>query len=152
MQQITKQACETKSRIAYAVAKVVTVAILVAPLCGCMGSGFGLTSADVVDAGLSTSSTNQPKSQETVSDEMTVRNAVSSADLNKLKDSPLPWANTDTGSAGVVTAINQSQLGSLVCRDFTTTSHSFSGIAKYSGKACLGGNGEWQILSFEKQS
>jgi surface antigen len=152
LQQITKQACETKSRIACAVRKVVTVAILVMPLCGCMGSGLGMTSTDGVDTSVSTHSTIQPKSQETVSDEMTVRNAVSSADLDKLKNSPLPWANTDTGSAGVVTAINQSQLGSLVCRDFTTTSHSFSGIAKYSGKACLAGNGEWQILSFEKQS
>jgi surface antigen len=150
VQEITKQACETNSRIACGVMKIVTIAILGAPLVGCMANGFGLTGADV-DSSLYTRSTPTAKPAQVVSDEMTVRNAVSSADLNKLNGEPLPWANTDTGSAGVVTAIAQSQAGTIICRDFMTTSHSFTGVAKYQGKTCLGANGEWQIVSFEKQ-
>jgi surface antigen len=115
-----------------------------------MGTGLGLS--DSVDAGLTTQSTPASTHRPTDSDETTIRNAVSSADLGRLKGEPLPWANTDTGSAGVVTAISQTQAGEVTCRDFTTTSHSFNGIAKFRGTTCLTSTGEWKIVNFEKQS
>lgn len=130
--------------------KLVTVAFLSIQLAGCMGSGFGFGDS-AADAGLTTASV-PAKPVDTISDEVTIRNAVTSADLAKLNGEPLPWANTDTGSAGVVDTIMQSQDGRLICRDFTTTSHSFHGISKYRGQACLTGKGEWQLVSFEKSS
>lgn len=114
-----------------------------------MGTGFGLV--DNVDSGLTTQSTPQSVRVQPDSDETTIRNAVSSADLGRLNGEPLPWANTGTGSAGVVTAITQTQAGEVTCRDFTTTSHSYRGIAKYRGTTCLTPSGDWKIVSFEKQ-
>lgn len=149
MQEITKRASETKSRIARGTLKLVTIAFMCAPLGACMGSGFGLMDSGV-DSNVTTQSTGAKKNSDTASDEATIRNAVSSADLGKLKGEPLPWANTDTGSAGVVSAISQTQAGELTCRDFTTTSHSFNGIAKYRGTTCLTPSGEWKLLNFEK--
>jgi surface antigen len=131
------------------VIKIVAVAMLCLPAAGCMGTGFGLS--DNVDAGLTTQSTPATARQPVDSDETTIRNAVSSADLGRLNGEPLPWANTDTGSAGVVTGITQTQTGNVTCRDFTTTSHSFKGISKYRGTTCLTSSGEWKIVSFAKQ-
>lgn len=150
MQPITKQACETSVRIACGVVKFVTVAIACLPITGCMGSGLGL--ADSVDSGLTTQSTPVAPRRPVDSDETTIKNAVSSADLGRLKGDPLPWANTDTGSAGVVTGITQTQAGEITCRDFTTTSHTFRGISKYRGTTCLTPAGDWKIVSFEKQT
>jgi hypothetical protein len=149
VQEIAKQASETKHRVACVAVKVVMVAILAAQLSGCMSLGLGLTGDDV-DANLTTSSIPSSKPTETVSDQVTIRNAATSVDLKKLNGQPLPWANSDTGSAGVITSIEESRGDQLVCRDFTTTSHSFKGVAKYHGKACLTGQGEWQLIRFEK--
>jgi surface antigen len=149
VQPITKQAWEKNSRAACGVMKLVTVAFICLPAVGCMGTGFGLS--DNVDAGLTTQSTPAAQRKPVDSDETTIRNAVSSADLGRLKGDPLPWANTDTGSAGVVTGITQTQAGEVTCRDFTTTSHSFRGISKFSGTTCLTPSGEWKIVSFAKQ-
>jgi surface antigen len=131
------------------VIKIVAVAMLCLPAAGCMGTGFGLS--DNVDAGLTTQSTPATARQPADSDETTIRNAVSSADLGRLNGEPLPWANTDTGSAGVVTGITQTQTGNVTCRDFTSTSHSFKGISKFRGTTCLTSSGEWKIVSFAKQ-
>lgn len=149
MQPITKQAWEKNSRTACGVLKLVTVAILCLPAAGCMGTGFGL--ADNVDTGVTTQSTPTATRKPVDSDEATIRNAVSSADLGRLNGEPLPWANTDTGSAGVVTGITQTQAGEVTCRDFTTTSHSFKGVSKYRGTTCLTPSGEWKIVSFDEQ-
>lgn len=151
MSQITKQAGKTKSSFAGTFAKLVAVAILTTPLAGCMGTGLGFLGGPV-DPGMTTSSTPRPKAPETISDETTIRNAVSSADLTKLDGQPLPWANTDTGSAGVVTGIRQINLDGMICRDFVTTNHSFSGVAKYQGRTCLTGNGEWKLITLDKQA
>lgn len=149
MQPIAKQGCELNSRTACGLLKLVTVAIACLPVAGCMGTGLGL--ADSVDTSLTTQSMPVTPRRSSDSDEATIRNAVSSADLGRLKGEPLPWANSDTGSAGVVTAITQTQAGEITCRDFTTTSHSFNGIAKYRGTTCLTSAGDWKIVNFEKQ-
>ncbi|MFB9950329.1 RT0821/Lpp0805 family surface protein [Rhizobium puerariae] len=86
-----------------------------------------------------------------LSDEATVRNAVTSADLAKLGNASVPWANTATGSAGVVSQIREARTEGQICRDFTTTRHSYEGIAMFSGQACLTGGGDWMLTAFDRQ-
>ena len=119
------------------------------PLCGCFGGGMDMFGADV-DRSISTSTVAPNKTDEGRSDELTVQNAVSSADLSRT-DSPLPWANATTGSAGVVTAINEQKADGVVCRNFSTTRHSYEGIAYFSGKTCTAGSGQWQLMSFDRK-
>lgn len=109
-----------------------------------------LFGGDSVDKSISTSTINGPKSNEALSDEMTVRNAVTSADVAKLSGSPIPWANASTGSAGVINSIQEEAKSGHVCRLFNTTRHSYQGIANFEGTACLTGNGNWQLLSFQE--
>lgn len=117
-----------------------------------MGSGFVGGLGPSPDKSLTTSSIDQtykaPSDRD--SDEATVRNAVSSADLSKPGPVQIPWANTSTGSAGVINQITQEDNGSYVCRNFTTSRHSYNGISNFSGKACLVGSSEWQMVSFKE--
>lgn len=126
--------------------------VLCLPLCGCVGSAFDFASSASVDKSISTATISQTRSLDGRSDEATVRNAVSSADLEKLGANPLPWANSSTGSAGVVSAIREERQDGLICRHFSTTRHAYDGIANFSGRTCLTGQGQWQLLSFDKQS
>ncbi|MDI7861436.1 RT0821/Lpp0805 family surface protein [Rhizobiaceae bacterium n13] len=105
-----------------------------------------------VDKSVSTSTVSVESNPESVSDELTVRNAVSSADLAKMQGVPLPWANTATGSAGVVTSISEANEGGRLCRTFATSRHSYRGIANFEGKTCMEGDGNWQLLSFQPNS
>ncbi|WP_288080778.1 RT0821/Lpp0805 family surface protein [Shinella sp.] len=119
-----------------------------ASLSGCMG-GLDLFDGGKVDA-VRTSSV--PAGTERLTDEITVRNAVSSADLARIGGSPIPWANSASGSAGVISSIaeNRDSAG-RPCRDFVTTRHSYQGIANYSGRTCLASSGEWLLLAFDLQ-
>ncbi|WP_416798885.1 RT0821/Lpp0805 family surface protein [Ciceribacter azotifigens] len=130
--------------------RIIAVALLVLPLTGCLAGGLDLFGDDKVDRSIATGTVagNQANGG---SDEMTVQNAVSSADLSKLGSDPLPWANASTGSAGVVTTIREQKQGGFVCRDFSTTRHSYEGIAYFSGKTCAVGPG-WRLMSFDRQS
>lgn len=122
-------------------------------LSGCTTGALDLFgSSPKVDRTLSTATVpNANRTTESVSDEKTVLNAVSSADLMKLGGAPLPWANTSTGSAGVVSEIHEVSLDDQVCRQFQTTRHSFEGISRFRGSACLVGS-EWNMLSFAPQT
>ena len=128
---------------------VVAVMMSGALLSGCM-SGLDVFSDDKVDT-VRTGAV-QNGGVERLSDEMTVRNAVSSADLARTGGSPIPWANSASGSAGVINTIaeNRDDAG-RTCRDFVTTKHSYQGIANFSGRTCLGNSGEWLLLAFDRQ-
>lgn len=104
-----------------------------------------------VDRSLSTGTVAQAPSTDSMSDETTVRNAVSSADLTKLRGQPLPWANASTGSAGVIDAIVENESSGQVCRQFRTSRHAYDGIATFYGKTCLIDGADWQLLSFQQQ-
>lgn len=117
----------------------------------CTSSLDLLGSASKVDRSLSTGTVQNQQSESTLSDEATVRNAVTSADLSKIGDTPLPWANTATGSAGVVSTIREARNEGHVCRDFTTTRHAYDGIAMFSGQACLTNRGDWLLTAFDRQ-
>jgi hypothetical protein len=121
-------------------------------LVGCTSDALGVTGFNATDKKLTTNAIQasyvaQPDS---VSDEATVRNAVSSADISKPAPIAIPWANTSTGSAGVVNEITEENNGSYICRIFKTTRHSYRGISNFNGKACLVGSGEWQMISFKE--
>lgn len=122
-------------------------------LAGCTSSLdlFGSTSKPDRSISTGTVQSGQPHSETATSDEATVRNAVSSVDLAKVGGSQVPWANTATGSAGVVTQIREARTSGHVCRDFTTTRHSYEGIAMFSGQTCLTGSGDWLLTAFVRQ-
>lgn len=117
-----------------------------------MSDGMGVPGLNSTDKKLTTSAiqSSYMAQPDSVSDEGTVRNAVSSADISKPGPVSIPWANTSTGSAGVINAITEENNGSYVCRIFTTTRHSYRGISNFDGKACLVGSGEWQMINFKE--
>lgn len=129
------------------------LAIAVAGLCmtGCTSS-LDLFGSEKVDRTISTGTVpGKARSGAALSDEMTVRNAVTSADLTKVATSSVPWANTSTGSAGVVATIREDRNQGRLCRDFTTTRHSYEGIAMFSGQACMTEGGDWLLTAFDRQ-
>ncbi|WP_425352224.1 RT0821/Lpp0805 family surface protein [Agrobacterium bohemicum] len=131
------------------VVDVSAAACMLVILTGCVS--LDLFGGEKVDKSLSTASVPNQQTTQTLSDDATIRNAVTSADLAKISDSPLPWANAATGSAGVVTAIREDRNTGFVCRNFNTTRHSFEGVASYSGQACLSETGEWLMTSFSQK-
>lgn len=124
--------------------------LAISGLSGCMGS-MDLFGDPKVDRSIATSTVSGQKNAEAMSDEMTVSNAVTSADMSKLDGKPLPWANASTGSAGVISAIQEQTAGSgSVCRHFQTSRHSYRGISKFRGQTCLDGDGRWQLMQFQE--
>lgn len=117
----------------------------------CGAGGFSLQKAEV-DRSLYTSSSpaaDKPFDADKLSDESTIRNAVTSADLETLAGSPLPWANAGTGARGQITAIAESKASGALCRRFSATREKFDGIAMYRGETCMAGAGAWRMQSFE---
>jgi hypothetical protein len=127
--------------------KAALVCLILVPASGCTSTSFDFFGGAKVDRNISTS-TVPKRADETVSDQITVLNAVTSADIVRLAGAPLPWANTSTGSAGVITAISELPVNNTVCRSFITTRHSYDGISRVKGRACLAGAGQWTMLSF----
>lgn len=129
--------------------QLLAAGVLSLGLGGCVVSGPGM--AGMVDAELITGSIASPAATppnpEMVSDERTVRNAVSAADIAG-GESRHAWANPQTGANGVVTAIREVRDGSRICRSFQTSRQRFDGIALYHGEACTVGEGEWALVSF----
>jgi len=130
----------------------ICLATAVLSLGGCTSSLDMFSSTQKVDRTISTGTVPvKAQSETSISDETTVRNAVSSADLTKVGDAPLPWANTATGSAGVVSTIREDNAQGHTCRAFRTTRHSYDGIAVFSGQTCMTGSGDWMLTAFDKQ-
>ena len=95
-----------------------------------------------------------PASEQTVdptrvSDETTIRNAVSAADPEQAKVTPLAWANADTGSRGAISDMMEREEGGVLCRQFKTSREAFDGVAVYEGDACKGDRGVWYMRDFK---
>jgi surface antigen len=88
-------------------------------------------------------------SPQAASDEMTIRNAVSTADLKVIGGKGISWANPATGSSGEISTVTEYRQDGILCRRFTTSRQSFDGVALYHGDACLDTTGAWQMLSFK---
>ncbi|MEF2553094.1 RT0821/Lpp0805 family surface protein [Aurantimonas sp. A2-1-M11] len=84
---------------------------------------------------------------ERLSDRRTVRSAVSAADIEAAAGS-YPWANPQTGTSGVISALQEVREGSRICRTFQTSRQRFDGVSLYDGEACTTGAGEWALVRF----
>ena len=145
---IAKSNRQTKGLL-LSVVKLAAAGAMATLLTSCVS--LDLFGGEKVDRSLSTASVPAQAAAPTLSDDATIRNAVTSADLMKVADAPVPWANAATGSAGVVTAIREDRSTGFVCRNFNTTRHSFEGVSSYSGQACLSETGEWLMTRFEQK-
>ncbi|HTO32930.1 MAG TPA: RT0821/Lpp0805 family surface protein [Pararhizobium sp.] len=150
MQDIAKWNDDTKalSRLTGLAALCLSASLL----SGCMSAGLDLAGGQDVDRNVSTGSVPPVTTEENNSDAITVRNAVSSADMSRIGTNPIPWANSTSGSAGVISSIAEEQVNGTTCRRFTTTRHSYQGIAKFDGNTCLLGDGQWYLTSFGPRS
>jgi hypothetical protein len=129
---------------------LLVLALLAPVLGGCMGARADIDDI-AADPTILTGSVNDPArtvSVDQVSDEATIRNAVSSADLEVMGGTPLPWANAETGSRGAIQALAEVRKGPDLCRSFTASRESFDGVAMYRGQACMVGPGAWRMEEF----
>lgn len=138
-----------KSLIRHAIAVPVILS-----LAGCASGGLemlGVGTDNAIKTGSVSPADGEqtPSGTEAWSDEMTIRNAVSSANLPELGDEPLSWANADTGSQGAITRIVEIERSGLRCRRFVASRESFEGVSLFAGEACLQGNGLWLMRKFE---
>lgn len=124
--------------------------LLAGMLAGCAAGGFDLDKADVdpsiVTGGLAADAA--PASQAQKLDEATIRNAVSSADPDRMKGGPVRWANAETGSRGAINSLVEDKRDGGLCRRFTTSRESFDGVALYKGQVCMVAPGAWQLQGF----
>lgn len=126
------------------------LAVLSLPLCAC-SSGLSLRKAEI-DPTLLTSGVDAGSGVYSdigdYSDEATIRNFVSTADIESAAGKALAWVNPATGTRGTVTAIDEQQEEGKLCRRFVTSRERFDGVALFRGKACMLGAGIWRMISF----
>ncbi|RWD73417.1 RT0821/Lpp0805 family surface protein [Mesorhizobium sp.] len=139
------------SVIASASAKAALLTLAL-PLAACGAGGFSLQKAEV-DRSIITASAPSSPAAPTVSDQdsdqTTIGNAVSSADIKELGGQTVPWANAGTGSRGAITELVELKDGGLTCRRFSATRESFDGVALYKGELCLAEAGGWRMQEFK---
>jgi surface antigen len=117
---------------------------------GCGAGGFSLDQADVDRSIVTSNVPSTPPNEDTnlVADQATIRNAISSADVQTLAGKDIPWANTETGSRGAVTQLAEDKSGGQLCRRFTVSRESFDGVSLFKGEACMVGYGAWRMEAF----
>ena len=114
----------------------------------------GVTLEDVaVDRSLVTGSVPAarptPPDAAIVSDEGTIRNAVSSAIVEDIGGNGLGWANAYTGSRGTISNVVEAREAGILCRSFTASRESYAGIHMFRGETCLGPANSWAMTAFE---
>ena len=85
-----------------------------------------------------------------LSDEETIRNAVSSAIVEPEAGDEIGWANANTGSRGAIRALVERKDGLRLCRRFTASRESFDGVHLYRGEACLESTRNWSMTAFDR--
>ncbi len=136
--------------IASASTKAALVALAL-PLAACGAGGFSLEKAEV-DRSILTSSTpasTEPADSDRNSDQTTIGNAVSSADIEQLGGQAVPWANGGTGSRGSITQLTELKDNGQTCRRFKASRESFDGVALFEGELCLASAGGWHMQDFK---
>lgn len=121
-------------------------------LAGCGAKGFSIEDA-VPDRALITGSI-APRAPDAdlviVSDEETIRNAVTSAIVEAGSPDEIGWANINTGSRGAIRALTEKKDGPRLCRRFTASRESYDGVHLYRGEACLGSTRIWSMTAFDR--
>lgn len=120
---------------------------------GCGSKGFSINDA-VPDRALITGSVSRDaragRDATAQSDEVTIRNAVSSAEVEDASVSDQSWANAATGSRGTIRSIVEERDTGRLCREFEATRESYEGIHLYRGRTCANGSGDWTITSYNR--
>lgn len=126
------------------------VAVLALAGSGCSRSGMNAASALSIDP--VTTATIQPLAADAdiLADSAVAGDAVAALSPQDFGD-PLPWANPDTGAAGVITALNEAAGERGPCRSFTTTRNGFDGVAQFDGRICQTPDG-WRLVRFDRQT
>lgn len=123
---------------------------LVVAACGSRGVTLDDIAKDTSIITGSVSSSAKPKDDTEISDAATIRNVVSSLDLDAGAPSMLAWANAETGSRGALSAISEHSESGTLCRRFEATRESFDGVALYHGESCLASGGIWAMIAFDR--
>ncbi|WP_046118439.1 RT0821/Lpp0805 family surface protein [Ensifer aridi] len=150
MQDIAKR-IDGKKGFCFVLLRSAAICLTILTLPGCMGAGLDVFGGSGVDRSVSTGTVPVAKTSDGLSDAVAVRNAVTSADISQ-GGNAIPWANATSGSAGVISSIEEDRASGMRCRRFTTTRHSFEGIAKFDGSTCQLESGEWYLTSFGPRS
>lgn len=128
----------------------VAVACLVAASCAARGIDIDQAAVDT----MTTASIPAPPAAAAdtykVSDEATIRNAVSSADVEAVQGTGISWQNSESGARGAITALAEYKRKGRLCRSFDASRESYDGVAVYKGEACQTGDGAWSIMRFDE--
>lgn len=104
------------------------------------------------DTTITTGSISSPQApalpEELDSDRLAMRNSVSAADISRMEEDGIAWANPATGSRGTVTGISEYKEQGMLCRRFSATRESYDGVRIFRGEICLGPAGRWAMLDF----
>lgn len=118
-------------------------------LAGCMGVGETLrVDAGAIDRTVTGSIPTEPALPQVKTDQQALADAVSGIDLQRRPEGPYAWANPVTGTTGVISMITEAGETGAACRDFTTTMHSYEGIALFAGRGCRASEG-WNLTAFQ---
>ena len=116
-------------------------------LAACGTKGFSLEDA-APDRSVVTGAI--PREPGSLSDEITIRNAVSSAVVDEIGEGGIGWANAGTGSRGAIREVRESRGSGLLCRSFAATRESFEGVHLYRGETCLSQTKQWTMHRFQR--
>lgn len=122
------------------------LALAVPSLTGCVLHGDGAAEALAIDPVTTSSIAPFPVDPGIVSDEEAIARSLAAAGTG----GPLPWANPETGSNGVITSFSETPQDGAPCLGFRTTRHAYDGIAVFAGRACQAPDRQWQVTSFER--
>ncbi|WP_223385687.1 RT0821/Lpp0805 family surface protein [Oricola cellulosilytica] len=137
--------------------------LVIAVLGGCSMTGRGLEQAATGAVALAESPyvTRDPfvtaddaagAERDRILDEDTIRNAVTSADLDAEGDSTLSWANASTGSSGDISGIEEREVARQICRKFSATREAYDGVTLYQGDLCLDRRTGWWTRILQPRS
>lgn len=133
----------------HASAALVLALVLVASGCTSRSPSLNSLGFDSIKTGSIAGGKTVAPDAERMSDETTIRNAVSSANLDDIAGGRINWANSQTGSRGEITGLVEYMDETRLCRRFRVSRESFQGISLFRGEVCMSMAGEWWVRTFE---
>ncbi|MHC5306626.1 RT0821/Lpp0805 family surface protein [Bartonella sp. LJL80] len=129
---------------------------IVLPMQGCIVAGFKADKADASfkpDASIVTGSI-APTPQATVSpvqqsDQLVVRDKISTLNKGEIGAASFNWENAVTGSEGVISQIAERKANGRLCRSFQTTRAAYDGVNLYQGQVCQVADDVWTMTAFD---